>query len=90
MKITNIIMIVVALLFSNLAAIAQYTPGTVSNGGTITGTISFEGSVPTMKALKIEKDKKVCAVIFRFRISKKIIHYCSYLNFVGNKIAFAA
>ena len=67
MKITNIIMIVVTLLFSNLAAIAQYTPGTVSNGGSITGTILFEGSVPVMKVLKIEKDVKVCAVDDKYK-----------------------
>ena len=67
MKITNIIIIVATLLVSNLVAVAQYTPGTVSNGGSITGTISFEGTAPTMKVLKIEKDAKVCAVHDKYK-----------------------
>ncbi len=67
MKITNMIMIIAALLVSNLAVFAQYTPGNVSNGGSITGTISFEGKAPTMKALKIEKDAKVCAVHDKYK-----------------------
>jgi len=67
MNMKKIIIIVVMLLGSNLAAIAQYTPGTVSNGGSITGTISFEGTPPVMKALKIEKDKKVCAVHKKYK-----------------------
>ena len=67
MKITNIIIIVMVVLVSKIVAFAQYTPGTVSNGGSITGTISFEGTAPTLKALKIEKDKKVCAVHEKYK-----------------------
>ncbi len=67
MKITNIIKIIMTVLLFSMTAFAQYTPGTVSNGGSITGTISFEGSAPTLKVLKIEKDAKVCAVDDKYK-----------------------
>ena len=67
MKITNIIKSVAGVLVFSLTAFAQYTPGTVSNGGSISGTISFEGTAPVMKALKIEKDAKVCAVHDKYK-----------------------
>ena len=67
MNIKNIIKIVLMLLVFSLTAVAQYTPGTVSNGGTIAGTISFDGTAPVLKALKIEKDVKVCAVHEKYK-----------------------
>ena len=67
MKITNMIKIIMTVLLFSLTAFAQYTPDTVSNGGSITGTISFEGSAPTLKVLKIEKDAKVCAVDDKYK-----------------------
>ena len=67
MNIKNIIKIVLMLLVFSLTAVAQYTPGTVSNAGTIAGTISFDGTAPVLKALKIEKDVKVCAVHEKYK-----------------------
>lgn len=67
MKITYIIKIVLTVFAFSMTASAQYTPGTVSNGGTITGTISFDGTAPVMKVLKIEKDAKVCAVHDKYK-----------------------
>lgn len=40
----------------------SYQPGTVSNGGTIMGVVTFDGEIPDMKKLEITKDPKVCAV----------------------------
>ena len=37
-----------------------YSPMKVSNGGKITGVVKFEGEVPEMKKLDINKDKVVC------------------------------
>ena len=67
MNIKNIIKIVLTLLVFSLTAVAQYTPGTVSNGGTIAGTISLDGTAPVLKVLKIEKDAKVCAVHDKYK-----------------------
>jgi len=40
---------------------AAYESGAVSNGGSITGTISFKGAAPAPKKLDVNKDKEVCA-----------------------------
>ncbi len=39
----------------------KYTVKKVSNGGTITGTITYSGEAVAPKKLKIDKDKKVCS-----------------------------
>ena len=38
----------------------------VSNGGTISGVVKFEGDVPEKKALEITKDEKVCGADEKF------------------------
>jgi plastocyanin len=38
----------------------SYTTGSVSNGGTISGVVNFEGDVPEMKMLEITKDQAIC------------------------------
>ena len=67
MNIKNITKIVLTLLFFSMTAVAQYTPGTVSNGVSISVTISFDCTAPVLKALKIEKDVKVCAVHDKYK-----------------------
>lgn len=44
----------------------SYKAGSVSNGGTITGTVTFEGEVPAMKTLEITKNPEVCGVTEKF------------------------
>lgn len=44
----------------------KYKAMTVSNGGTISGVVKFEGDVPEKKALEITKDEKVCGVDEKF------------------------
>ena len=43
-----------------------YKPMKVSNGGTISGVVKFEGDVPEKKALEITKDKQVCGADEKF------------------------
>ena len=45
---------------------ASYKAGSVSNGGTVTGVVKFEGDAPAMKKLKITKDPKVCGKTDKF------------------------
>ena len=45
---------------------ASYKAGSVSNGGTITGTVKFEGEVPAMKKLEITKNPEVCGLTDKF------------------------
>ena len=44
----------------------SYAAGSVSNGGTISGMVTFEGDVPEMKVLEITKDEKVCAATEKY------------------------
>lgn len=64
MKIVLTMMIVMTL---TVAAHGQYTPGKVTDGGTISGMVSYDGTAPVLKALRIEKDKKVCALHDKFK-----------------------
>lgn len=45
---------------------ASYKAGSVSNGGTITGTIKFEGEAPATKKLEITKNAEVCGLTDKF------------------------
>ena len=54
------IVLFVAALFSALPAAAQYTESAVSNGGTISGKITYNGKAPAPKKITITKDPKVC------------------------------
>jgi len=49
------------LLFPKL-----YKAVSVSDGGTISGVVKFEGEVPEMKALEITKDQAVCGATEKF------------------------
>ena len=44
----------------------SYSPSGVSNGGTISGMVTFEGEMPEMKALEITKDQAVCGVTEKY------------------------
>ena len=44
----------------------SYEAGSVANGGTISGTVSFEGEVPAMKKLEITKNPEVCGLTDKF------------------------
>ena len=46
----------------SLASVALgYDAGAVSNGGSISGTITFTGDAPEVKPVEVTKDTKVCA-----------------------------
>ena len=45
---------------------ASYKVGSVSNGGTIAGTVKFEGTAPAMKKLEITKNPEVCGLTDNF------------------------
>jgi plastocyanin len=42
------------------APASAYEGGPVSNGGTIAGTVKFQGAAPAPKAIEVTKDKEVC------------------------------
>ena len=67
MKKMKIVLIITIVMIFAVTAQGQYTPGTVSGGGTISGMVSYDGTAPTLKALRIEKDKKVCAIHDKFK-----------------------
>jgi uncharacterized protein (DUF433 family)/plastocyanin len=45
---------------------ASYKAMSVSNGGTISGMVKFDGAAPEMKKLEITKDTQVCGKIDKF------------------------
>lgn len=52
-----------AVLFLSMTvppALGAYVGGDVANGGSISGAVLFEGTVPKPKKLKVTKDKKRC------------------------------
>ena len=63
----KIILTLIIVMILTVAAYGQYTPGNVTGGGTISGMVSYDGTAPTLKALRIEKDKKVCALHDKFK-----------------------
>ena len=44
----------------------SYTAGSVSDGGTISGVVTFEGDVPEMKMLEITKDQAICGATEKY------------------------
>ena len=44
----------------------SYTASSVSNGGTISGIVKFDGDVPEKKILEITKDQEVCAATEKY------------------------
>ena len=50
--------IVFSLVFTSWAA--AYDEITVSNGGTIRGTVKIEGKIPSLPPVQISKYKEVC------------------------------
>jgi plastocyanin len=44
----------------------SYTTASVSNGGTISGVVKFEGDVPEMKMLEITKDQAICGATEKY------------------------
>ena len=44
----------------------SYTAASVSNGGTISGVVKFEGDLPEMKVLEITKDQAVCGATEKY------------------------
>ncbi len=67
MKNMKIVLITTVVMVFAVTAQGQYKPGTVSGGGTISGMVLYTGTSPTLKAIKIEKDKKVCALHEKFK-----------------------
>ena len=62
---TQLFLIIVACLISLLIynskdTMAAYEEGDVSNGGTITGTVTLAGDVPVAKSSIVEKDQEAC------------------------------
>ena len=60
MKMQQVAMTVAALGLMLSPAFA-YEGGPVADGGTISGTVKFQGAAPARKELEITKDKEVCA-----------------------------
>jgi len=67
MKKMKIVLTIMAVIVFAAAAHGQYKPGNVNGGGAITGMVTYDGTAPVLKALKVEKDKKVCAVLKKFK-----------------------
>ena len=44
----------------------SYSASAVSNGGTISGVVTFEGDMPEMKVLEITKDQAVCGATEKY------------------------
>jgi plastocyanin len=59
-KLSLLAMVCAALAFS--ASAFAYEAEAVSNGGTITGTVKFDGAPPAPKQIEISKDKEVCGL----------------------------
>jgi hypothetical protein len=55
--------IVLAALLTALSASAEYAEGTVTNGGTVKGKITYNGKPPPVKKVTITKDPKVCGTL---------------------------
>jgi len=49
-----------AIMLMPFSAMAAYEGGTVTNGGTISGVITFKGTPPVLKPIVVNKDKQVC------------------------------
>jgi plastocyanin len=49
-----------AMLIVPAGAMAQYAGGSVSDGGSISGTVKLKGNAPAPKKLDVNKDKEVC------------------------------
>ncbi len=52
--------LVVVTSLSWAVAAHAYEGGTVTNGGSISGQVKFQGTAPAPKALEVTKDKEVC------------------------------
>jgi plastocyanin len=61
MKRLSRFILTVALLSLPAGAMAQYQPGDVKDGGSISGTVKFKGNAPAPKKLDVGRDKEVCA-----------------------------
>ena len=64
MRIMNsktVIALVVGASLSLASVALGYDAGAVSNGGSISGTITFAGDAPEVKPVEVTKDTKVCA-----------------------------
>jgi len=67
MKNRKIVLVMMIVMVFAVTAQGQYTPGTVAGGGTISGMVLYTGKAPSLKAIRIEKDKKVCAIHDKFK-----------------------
>lgn len=56
----NRLILTSALLVFSVGAHAKYKTVEVTDGGTVTGAVVFEGAVPTLQAELIAKDNEVC------------------------------
>ena len=57
----TVIALVVGASLSLASVALGYDAGAVSNGGSISGTITFAGDAPEVKPVEVTKDTKVCA-----------------------------
>src|SRR5215471_19133825 len=49
-------------IFVGAAAICMYAIGAHADGGSITGTIKYDGTAPKPKSVEVTKDKEVCGL----------------------------
>lgn len=52
--------LLILAMLGNTSETAAYVVADVENGGTITGRVTFEGTVPAPKRFEVEKDPDVC------------------------------
>lgn len=57
----TVLALVVGASLSFASVALGYDAGAVSNGGSISGTITFAGDAPEVKPVEVTKDTKVCA-----------------------------
>jgi plastocyanin len=60
MKKFSSIVLSAALVALPVTGMAAYQAGDVKDGGSISGTVKFKGTVPAPKKLDVNKDKEVC------------------------------
>lgn len=60
MRTSTLTLTALAVILALGTAVQAYEGGPVADGGTINGTVTFDGTAPTPEKIPVTKDKKVC------------------------------